>query len=84
MQDQRSAHVIATPPPRAFRPEPTRDDAHRIEAVGRAVDDVVGWFLQAIANEAGPQDADLRRLAAASRRLWMQSTALLRTREEHG
>lgn len=76
---QQQPTVVTTPRPSAFSSQ-GNEDALRIDVVGRAVDDVVGAFVQVLAAEGHPDHADVRVLAAAARRLWKLAARLNRPR----
>ena len=80
MSDPRNtaATVSPSPRPRPFysgcRPEHDR----QIEIIGRALDEVVGAYVQVLVRDGKPEPADVRRLVAAARRLWTLAVDLRR------
>lgn len=84
MQQPKHRKSTNAPRPRTFTSEPSRDYARRIETVGRAVDEVVGDFVAITDGCSVADTADLRRLAAATRRLWGTALALYRHGREGG
>lgn len=82
MSDTRTTAATAAsqPRPRPFHSAGALDHDRQIETLGRAVDEVVGAFVQITVSEGSPQGADARRLAAAARRLWTLAVELGRER----
>lgn len=71
--------VVATPRPSGFSSH-GQDGALQVDALGRAVDDVVGAFVEVLACEGYQEHGEFRRLTAAARRLWKLAADLNRSR----
>ena len=68
----------AAPVPQPFQPEADPEYHRHIEILGRAVDELVGAYVQLLVTEADSDHADVRRLAAAARRLWTLAAEMRR------
>lgn len=79
MPNPRAAMILSSAPvPRPFHPQADPDYHRHIEIMGRAVDELVGAYVQVLVSEADSKHADIRRLAAAARRLWTLAVDLRR------
>ena len=58
------------PTPKQVSADTEAPPNRHIEVMGRALDDVVGSFLEVAVNDANAFHTDVQRLAAAARRLW--------------
>ena len=71
---------LPTPAPQPFSADTVGPPNRYIEIMGRAVDDVVGSFVDVAASEGDASHTDVLRLAAAARRLWTLAADLGRAR----
>lgn len=73
-----------TPRPHPFQTDAEHDQARRVEAIGRALDNVVEAFVILAEDDTHLDHGDLQRLTAAARRLWMTARSLHRARRGAG